>query len=269
LTIKAVIRAWLPPRLLKLGSRLLNRDNVFVGNYSNWEDAELKASGYDAKAIFERVRDAGIKVKQGGALYERDSVCFYEESYRWPVLTCLLSIAAQNNGRLSVLDFGGSLGSFYFQHIKFLNKLKSVIWSVVEQAHFVDCGRHEFQSDRLKFYMSCNECADVEAVNVVLLSSVLQYLKSPRTILNEISKVKAKYIIIDRTPFINSLHNRLTVQKVPSSIYKASYPAWFFSYKVFDKMTEEIGYKIAHEFDCDDDVGIGEFKGYLLEKLEK
>jgi putative methyltransferase (TIGR04325 family) len=264
-----MIRACLPPSLLKLGIRLLRLGNVYIGNYSCWDEAKLDAKGYDAKAIFERVRDAGLKVKQGTALYERDSVCFYEEDYRWPVLACLLSVAAQENGKLNVLDFGGSLGSFYFQHVKFLNKLKSVMWSVVEQPHFVECGRQEFQDERLKFYMDCSECINNEKVDLVLLSSVLQYIESPQEVLEEIAKVKAKYILIDRTPFINGSHNRLTVQNVPTSIYKASYPAWFFSNKVFDKWIAEIDYKIIHKFECDEDVGIGEFKGCFLERIER
>jgi putative methyltransferase (TIGR04325 family) len=38
------------------------------------------------------------------------------------------------------LDFGGSLGSSYFQNKKFLDALRLVEWNVVEQENFVATG---------------------------------------------------------------------------------------------------------------------------------
>lgn len=265
--VKAIIREYCPPIILRLLRRVRNKNNAFTGNYATWEDAESHASGYDADNIFQRVREAAIKVRRGEALFERDSVCFYKEDYRWPSLACLLSIASERDGMLNVLDFGGALGSFYFQHKKFFNRLKSIRWSVIEQSHFVEYGKFELQNDELRFYASIDECLANEKVDVVFLSSVLQYLVAPAHMLSELSKIKADYILIDRTPFIESPNDRLTVQSVPESIYKASYPAWFFSQLKFYTLINTIGYQIIEEFDCDDDVGLGQFKGYFLERI--
>lgn len=265
--VKALIRDCCPPILFRLVRQFRNKNNVFNGTYATWADAELHADGYDADNIFQRVCEAALKVKRGEAVFERDSVCFYEEDYQWPALACLLAIAAERDGKLNVLDFGGALGSFYFQHKKFFNRLKSIHWSVIEQAHFVEYGKYELQSDELRFYANIEECLTNQKVDVVFLSSVLQYLDAPTNMLIEISKTKADYILIDRTPFIESLDDRLTVQSVPESIYKASYPAWFFSQQKFNKLINTIGYQIIEEFDCDDDVGVGQFKGYFLERI--
>lgn len=246
---------------------LRNKNNAFTGNYTSWAEAKKHASGYDADAIFQRVREAALKVKRGEAIFERDSVCFYKEDYRWPALACLLTIAAERGGKLNVLDFGGALGSFYFQHRKFFNRLKSISWLVIEQAHFVECGKNEFQNEELKFYANIDECLANEKVDVVFLSSVLQYLEKPESMLIELSKTKAEYILIDRTPFIEDSSNRLTVQSVPETIYKASYPAWFFSGNKFDELISKIGYRIVKKFAGDDNVGIGEFNGYFLERI--
>ena len=256
-----------PPILLKLARQVRNENNAFTGSYDTWVDAEKHASGYDTDTIFQRVREAALKVKRGEAVFERDSVCFYEEEYRWPALACLLTIAANQGGKLNVLDFGGALGSFYFQHKKFFSRLKSISWSVIEQAHFVECGKKELQNENLKFYTNINECIAKEKVDVVLLSSVLQYLEKPESLLTELTKIKAGYILIDRTPFIEESADRLTVQSVPTSIYKASYPAWFFSSNKFNELIRKIGYRIIEEFDSDDDAGIGKFKGYFLERV--
>jgi putative methyltransferase (TIGR04325 family) len=266
--VKALIRDLCPPLLLKLVRQFRSKNSIsFTGNYSSWADAQLHASGYDTDEIFQRVRAAALKVKCGEAVFERDSVCFYKEDYRWPALACLLSIAAEKDGKLNVLDFGGALGSFYFQHNKFFKRLKSIRWSVIEQAHFVAFGRNEFQSAELRFYPNIDACLSNEKVDVVFLSSVLQYLDNPTSMLMELAKIKAGYILIDRTPFIESPNDRLTVQSVPKSIYSAIYPAWFFSTQQFNTLISTVGYQIIEEFDCDDDVGIGEFKGYFLARI--
>jgi len=64
--------------------------------------------------------------------------------------------------------------------------------------------------------------------------------------------------------FIAGDKDRLTVQHVPASIYRASYPAWFFSWERFLGAVNHIGFRVEVEFRGDDDVGIGKFKGVLL-----
>mgnify|MGYP001500873774 CR=1 FL=1 len=48
-------------------------------------------------------------VKNGEAVYERDLVLFDYIEFYWPVLSGVMWVAARNNGRLNVLDYGGSL----------------------------------------------------------------------------------------------------------------------------------------------------------------
>src|SRR5690348_7188183 len=127
MNIKSLARMWCPPILWSWARQVSRRDGVvFEGDYASWADAKRASTGYDSAKIFERVRDAALKVKQGEAAFERDSVCFYEEEYRWPSLACLLAIAAERQGHLRVLDLGGSLGSYYYQHRKLLSLLKPV-----------------------------------------------------------------------------------------------------------------------------------------------
>jgi len=236
----------------------------FYGDFPTWQAAEEVAGGYDAPAILDRVRNAALRVKRGEAAFERDSVCFEHEEYRWPTLACLLRVAAEHGGRLRVLDFGGSLGSFYFQHRRHFRHLDVVRWSVVEQTHYVACGRADFESDELKFYESVGDCLDAGPVDVILCSSVLQYLQNPYGVLADLTASGVPCILLDRTPFIAARRDRLSVQHVPPSIYRASYPAWFFSRERFLDETRSLGLHNEAEFSSDDDVGIGEYKGMML-----
>lgn len=263
--MKQVIKMVMPPILWKLAQKIRGtRELCFEGDYPSWQAAVDAAGGYDTPEILARVRTAALKVKHGEAVFERDSVCFDHEEYRWPTLACLLRVAAENGGKLRVLDFGGSLGSFYFQHRKHFKHLKQVRWAVVEQAHYVACGREEFQDDVLQFHETVEACLAEGAVDVVFCSSVLEYLEKPYDVLADLTHSGVSYILLDRTPFIEGEKDRLTVQHVPPSIYPASYPAWFFSGQHFLDEVRQLGLQVEVEFPADDDVGIGEFKGMLL-----
>jgi len=222
---------------------------VWVGDYNSWDGALEDSCGYNDKVIMCKVRDALLKVKKGEAVYERDSFLFYEVQYEWPLLSGLCRIASENSNCLRILDYGGSLGSTYFQNNKFLLGLDSLKWCIVEQPHFVECGKEFFQNEELEFYNDIDTCVSGGVPNVALLSSVLAYLEHPFSILDSLMKYQIEWIIVNRTFILSDQEeDRLTVQKVPSYIYKASYPCWFFGKKEFLKYFEE-RYKLITEFD--------------------
>lgn len=239
----------------------------WYGNYITWKDACTDATGYDSQLIVEKVISSTKQVKEGKAAYEKDSVLFQKIDYSYPLLSCLLWIAAQKQGRLSILDFGGSLGSTYFQNKKILNELSNIMWCIVEQSVFVKSGKEHFEDDRLKFYYSIEECLESNEIDVILFSSVLQYIEKPYELLDEIKKTNTQFVIIDRTAFIKK-DDRITVQKVNPRIYKASYPCWFFNKEKFISYMKN-DYELIVEFDSPDRSNIkSEFKGFLFKKKQ-
>ena len=92
----------------------------WYGDYINWHEAKKKCLGYDASSILDKIKIATSKVKSGEAKYERDSILFSDVEYSWPLLSALMWVSSMQKGRISTLDFGGSLGSSYFQNKKFL-----------------------------------------------------------------------------------------------------------------------------------------------------
>ncbi len=202
-----------------------------------------------------------------GGLHERDSVLLEKPPYSFPVLAGLLLAAIGQRDNLSVLDFGGSLGSTYHLYRPLLSDLASIRWSVVEQASFVACGRAEFESAELRFYYTVEECLQHEQPSVVLISSTLQYLEDPHSVLAKILAHNFEYIILDRVSFTPGEQDLLTVQVVPKTIYSASYPAWIFSRaRLLGAL--EARYSQLAEFDCPErTIGWGrlraEYKGFL------
>jgi len=193
----------------------------------SWSNAKTRCTGYDEDLILEQCKNSLLKVKNGEAVYERDSVLFDKIEYSWPLLTALMLAAANHEGKLRVLDLGGSLGSTYYQNKKFLQQLKSVNWNIVEQERFVDCGKQYFESSTLKFCKTIDECIKTSLPNVAIVSSVLQYVENPYGMLQSLIDTRIDYLIFDRTAFNTTNQDMLTIQKVPPEIYRASYPAWF------------------------------------------
>lgn len=211
---------------------------IWCGDYSSWQAAEASSHGYDSEDILEKCRTAGMKVKMGEVAYERDSVLFDQVQYSWGLLAGLQLGAARNAGRLSVMDFGGSLGSTYFQNRRFLERLPRFEWNIVEQAQFVRVGQADFQDEALRFHHSIDACVKAQRPNVAVFSGSLQYLPDPHATLEEIIGHDFDVVIFDRTPFISAERDLLTVQTVPASIYLASYPSWFFSRKGLERHFE-------------------------------
>ncbi|EQA46728.1 methyltransferase, TIGR04325 family [Leptospira broomii serovar Hurstbridge str. 5399] len=247
-----------------------NEHEWFYGNFQSWKDALNECEGYDSPNILNQVKKSLLKVKSGEAIYERDSVLFDRIEYSFPLLTGLLYAAASSSGRLSVLDFGGSLGSSYFQNRTFMDKLSFFRWSIVEQTHFVEEGIKNFQDENLKFYHTASECVSTEKPNVLILSSSLPYLCNPYEILESLLSHGIPYIIIDRTPFfLDENPDRILIERVPPEIYDARYPIWFFNEKKFLEFMDS-KYSLKEEFLAIDPLGIkGEntkYKAFIFVK---
>ena len=75
------------------------------------------------------------------------------------------------------------LGVYICSTGKIFMELQDCSWSVVEQPHVVACGRDEFSTDTLRFYETIKKCFSDQPVNVILFSSVLQYVENPYELL--------------------------------------------------------------------------------------
>lgn len=241
-----------------------------TGSYRTWEGAKEDSIGYDAPIILERTKAAMIKVLSGEAVYERDSVLFNEVHYSYPMLAGLMWVAARYSGILHVLDFGGSLGTSYYQNYEFLRGLASHHWGIIEQPEYVKVGKEIIEFENLRFYESVREYLLECVPNVILCSSVLQYLENPYGLLFILADIPScKCIIIDRTSFWDGDEDWIGIQKVPRSIYPATYPTRIFSKTRFLSEINELGYKVMTEFPCNDYLKSpinAEWKGMILVK---
>jgi putative methyltransferase (TIGR04325 family) len=226
---RTLLKSLVPPALLGPLRRLTGTGLRMAGPFPDWDAARRASGGYDAPQILERVVAATREVVAGHAAFERDSMLFSAPQHRFPLLASLMHAAARSRGRLHVIDFGGALGSLYWQYRQALVSVSELRWIVVEQPAFVEAGRREFASGPLAFATTLEEAAQPLLAPLLLASSALQYLERPYEPLQRAADLGISALLIDRTPVSDLAQDQACVQSAARRVYDASYPSWVLS----------------------------------------
>lgn len=108
---------------------------------------------------------------------------------------------ARNNNKINVIDFGGGGGNhFTIANIGFSD---SVVfdWNIVETPKFVEKAR-KFNVPNLRYFDQLKEAVEVlPQIDLLLVSSTLQYCPDPIGMLQQLTMTGAKYFYLTRTPF--------------------------------------------------------------------
>src|ERR1700755_2695246 len=83
------------------------------GSYGSFEEAKALCKGDDEGHILKRIIHTTTQVKNGYAVYERDGIIYDKSIVNHNLLNALLLVAGRNNNELTIIDFGGSLGTSY------------------------------------------------------------------------------------------------------------------------------------------------------------
>lgn len=235
---------------------LFEKSNIrFEGTYLSYHEALSLCSGYSDEAILEKVLASTMLVTSGQCVAERDGVTLGSSFYSPAVLAGLFIACSRCPDSISVLDFGGALGSTYFQHSCITRHLNNLRWNVIEQPHYVSAARNHIFESNLFFFSTIEECLASSAVNVCLLSGVLQYLPDPFEVLNNILAIQADVLILDRTPYLCAgACGYYAIQHVPPGIYSASYPSRFFVERELLPPIASAGYSKVCVFPAIDDL---------------
>jgi putative methyltransferase (TIGR04325 family) len=270
-TLPLTVRAWVPPAVYTLVERARRGRTGLSAPVESWSHALAASTGYDATAILDRVDARSRGTGDAACACERDGVLLDDVAPPFPLIASLLRTAAhRGDGQLSVIDFGGSLGSSYRQCREFLTPLTVLRWQVIEQPHYVTRGRAAYQTDTLSFFMSMDEAAQTAAPDVILFSGVLQYLDDPAALLENALRLAPRAIVIDRTPVSDLSEEAFTIQHVPADIFKARLALRIFGAGQIDAALP--GYRRIATFDTvDPDQWAGsllvKFKGAIYERI--
>jgi putative methyltransferase (TIGR04325 family) len=197
--IRQAVAELLPAWIIDTLSRLLRRPG-FYGDYATFDAALAVSTGYNTAAIAQVV-----------ATWRHVPAIDLHAPYQH-VLAALAPVLIGRE-HLSVLDVGGGCGMYFYALRPFLPPLTWTILETPEMVRACANGEIRYVEDAAQL---------IPPYNVVLLSTVLPYLRDPYAEFTRFAGM-AEYLILARLPLWS--RDRLTVE-TPSR-YAASYPAWF------------------------------------------
>ncbi|PTX95554.1 methyltransferase, TIGR04325 family [Opitutus sp. ER46] len=238
------------------------------GEYPDWATAARKAGELGGGAPVERVVQAARAVRAGTGAWDRDGEVFTEPAVHAPLLDALGRIASAGQG-LTLVDFGGGLGSTWWQHRRELSELGPIDWRIVELPALVAAGRREFSDATLSFHDSLAAATARGRVNVLLLSSVLQYLESPQAFLRDPALDGFSDIILDRVALAADARTRIVVQHTPPSLGGGASPCWLFGRTGFEALLTPTWSIVSQwRVDFDELDGTASYAGWWLRRRE-
>lgn len=258
-------RVW--PQLARL---IRYNSSMWSGSYPDWEAAAQacrKTSLEGQRLAYERALG---EVLDGRALFERDSLLQHQPATCWPLMLALRDLQARGTPQPTVLDYGGGLGSVYFQHRPWWTSDRPVTWNVVELPEIAATGRRLVQDPQLQFFDSLDEAVRHRPPDLIVAAGIVSMVPRPEALLHALAALGAQWVFVDRVPVSQRQGQHLiTRQVVPRSIYESESQFWFFDecrfLQILSSHWEIVGQSLS---DCDDPVWVEgyhyQWRGYLL-----
>ena len=243
--------------------------SMWSGCYADWNAASRACNDIPIESQRLAYERALLEVLEGRALYERDSLLKHEPVCCRPLLDVILSFYNQGIACPTVLDFGGGLGSVYFQHKRWFTADKPISWNVVERPEIAATGRRLVKDSRLSFFDSLDTAVQ-RPPDIVVANCILPMVPEPETLLASFAALSPRWFFIGRMPVANrGGHNLISRQIVPRFIYDSESPFWFFDESACVRMLSS-NFQIVNQSisDCDDPVWVEGYRyqwhNYLL-----
>lgn len=241
---KKLIKKFVPNLFINKINSYLKRNIRIVGSYSRWDEALKESGSYSNHKIFLKTKKSFLKISKTNELYERDTVIFYDKQINKPMISLLEKLRLKNKTNLlKVLDYGGSIGSTYFQNRKILLNNNNFQWDIIEQKKIVNFANKSIKLKNLRFFKSLDSYLNKNFPDIILFSSVLHYLESPYDLIKKLIRKKIKYFLILKTPFYKN-KTEIKIQLNPKNIYEVNYPIRIFNNKLFLSYFKNSKYKV-------------------------
>jgi putative methyltransferase (TIGR04325 family) len=210
------------------------------GPYPSYAAALAEATGYDSPLVVQQVEEATLAVLEGRAAHERDGTAL-ESRPDLPILAVLKSLIGATS---TIADFGGGLGGLFINAPELFPPGCRRL--VIEQASMVEAGRRMTTAHGLGLeFFDGADLPSIPAVDVLVLSGVLQYLPDPWPLLGSLlHHARPQAVILDRT----------SIRHGPSRWYLQTNPGYY---------REPVSYPIQV---LDRDRLLRSFPGYRLER---
>jgi putative methyltransferase (TIGR04325 family) len=194
MSLTGLIRRIVPPLLLDCVSHGLRRRGAgghWSGVYRTYRDVPSAGPGFEDPRWLRGSRSRMVQLMR--TVKECGSVPAAPESEA-SLLPLLAAVVGQTSGRVRILDFGGGLGISYPPVVTALVQCDAVEYHVLETPSLCNAGTRLFEHDaRIQFHARLPSPAP--AVDIVYLSSALQYVEDYAGLLRELAACQPAYFL--------------------------------------------------------------------------
>jgi putative methyltransferase (TIGR04325 family) len=253
--IQKVVKKITPPIILDIvkGIFFTKKSKYgFHGNYASWKDASMNTTGWETEIILDKINQSTNQLEKKDDSFERDGEIISSTNQNFALMYSLIDSINIEKKELSIIDFGGSLGSHYKRYRHYINDGIKISWAIVEQKKYVDYAKKVNKNLELNFHYSISEALKLNNYNTFFSSGTIQYIEKPYELLDDLIHNKFSTIIFDRIFFIADITERICTQTAdPNVFYEASFPVWLFNEVKFKRYLS-IKYTLISEFMSED-----------------
>jgi putative methyltransferase (TIGR04325 family) len=261
---------FIPPVILKVIKKILKKNEKYFESFDEAENM-CSGNGYNNIELCKMVGDKTV-------IHKNSMKNPYKINPTYLLLAGVLSkfYSEYKKDTISILDFGGSCGSVYFDIRPLLGDAIALQWNVVDLPEMIKSAKeHTLESKELQFYDNIENIPN--DIDIVHTSSTLHYVKDAYSTILMLMNLNAKYILFNRMLFNETEYDKYIVQhsgyrgigpgKVPSGYIDKNidFPARLMSFKKFSDVLQK-QYDLEWLYDIGKKVsGITE-KGLLYKK---
>lgn len=191
-SLKQFIKQLTPPLFINSFKKAKGKYRTWKGVFAHYRDVNVKGNGFDnnwyANEILRQTQEA-LAVAKGSSLIP------FGLGNEHRLLSLLAAILiSKNDKKVKILDFGGGAGIAYVHLLSSIINKSIIDYHIVENQKLTKMGSELFKDDkRIHFYTALPD--DIGNLDIIYLSSVLQYIEDYAGLLKSLSEYKAKYIL--------------------------------------------------------------------------
>ena len=212
---------------------------IWEGIYSRYQDVPAAGDAFGGDYWIDRTRS-----------YTEESLSASRDSGFIPVgvtgehliLPLLASLRCKARGQVNILEFGGGMGIAYIHVLNSLVNCQSINFHIVESERVTEEAVRLFEHDkRVHFYSKLP--AQLPDLDIVYMSSALQYVEDYTSLLKILAGYGAKYFLFVKLS-AGDFQTYATAQKnVPGT----TLPYWFINVKEIVELMAAAGYSLIYK----------------------
>lgn len=197
-------------------------ENIWEGIYESFAQCPDIGPGHEGdrwvKQETQRVDKLLQSKRDGGVI---PSIVHYRMNLL-PIMTAVVAAGSEAD-KIRILDFGGGMGSTYVAVTAACANPGSIDYHLVESKNICRAGSRYFKDDhRIHFHDQLPK--DIGKVDIVCLSSSIQYVADWKGLLKEIAGYDSQYLLLIDLP-AGDIPTYATAQ----NSYESKIPHWFFN----------------------------------------